>query len=121
MAQHAPRSAAHPDVEVHHTHHVVPVSTYNIIFFWLMVLLVLTLVAAMFDFPGALNIIVAVTIATIKAALVILYFMHVKYSSRLVQVFAGAALVWLIIMFALTLADYFTRNWVTLPGGSLSP
>lgn len=118
MAAHPPaHAAAHdPDAEVVHTHHIVPVSTYLGVFTALMVLLILTLVVAMYDLPGPLNIIVAMTVAVIKALLVVLYFMHVRYSSRLVQVFAGAALFWLLIMFVITFGDYFTRGWLPMPG-----
>ncbi|MBW3621814.1 MAG: cytochrome C oxidase subunit IV family protein [Armatimonadetes bacterium] len=98
-------------MEIYDTHHIVPVSTYLVVFAALMVLLILTLGAAMVDLPGPGNIIVAVTIAMIKALIVVLYFMHVRYSSRLVQVFAGAAFFWLLILFALTMADYATRGW----------
>ena len=52
--------------------------------------------------------IVAMVIASIKAALVVLYFMHVKYASRLTKVFVAAAFLWLAILFALTFADYLT-------------
>ena len=120
MAEHAKVTSYDTDVEVQHTHHIVPVKTYYIIFAWLMVLLVLTLVAAMFDL-GPLNVVVAMAIATAKALLVVLYFMHVRYSSRLVQVFAGAALIWLLIMFVITFGDYLTRGWVPLQQGSLTP
>jgi cytochrome c oxidase subunit 4 len=80
-----------------------------------MVLLVgtaLTVAAAFADFPWRLNTIVALTIATIKATFVVLYFMHVRYSSRLVWVIVASALFWMGIMFALTLSDYFTRGWI---------
>jgi cytochrome c oxidase subunit 4 len=60
------------------------------------------------------NAIVALSIAVIKATLVVLYFMHVRYSSKLTWVFVGAGLVWLIILFAFTLSDYMTRTWVPI-------
>jgi cytochrome c oxidase subunit IV len=60
------------------------------------------------------NAIVALSIAVIKATLVVLYFMHVRYSSKLTWVFVVAGLVWLIILFALTLSDYMTRSWVPI-------
>ena len=58
---------------------------------------------------------IAVTIAVIKAGLIVLYFMHVRYSSHLVQFFAGATFFWLAILFVLTLSDYFSRDWPTAP------
>jgi cytochrome c oxidase subunit 4 len=55
---------------------------------------------------------VALTIAVIKATLVVLYFMHLRYSSKLTQVVVAAGVCWLIILFALTLSDYLTRHWL---------
>ena len=107
--------------QFHDTHegsHVVYVKTYLMVFAALMVLLVLTLVVAMFD-VGPLNIIVAMTVAIIKAVLVILYFMHVRFSSRLIWLFAGAGFLWLIILFAMTLGDYFSRDMLPWPGSWL--
>ena len=56
------------------------------------------------------NGIVAMTIALVKMVLIILYFMHVRYSSRLTWIFAGAGFLWLAIFIVLTLNDYFTRG-----------
>ena len=72
----------------------------------------LTVMAAFYDFPGPLNAVVALTIAVIKATLVVLYFMHVRYSSRLIWLVIAAALLWLAIMFAITFSDYWTRTWL---------
>ena len=72
----------------------------------------LTVLAAFRDFPGPLNAVVAMTIAVVKATLVILYFMHVRYSSRLIWLIISAALFWLAILFALTISDYWTRSWL---------
>jgi len=70
--------------------------------------------AAFYDFPGPLNAIVALTIAVIKATLVILYFMHVRYSGRLIWLVIGSALFWLAIMFAITFSDYSSRGWLPI-------
>ena len=94
--------------------HIVSVKLYFVIFLALLFGTILTAWVAFFNFPGPLNAIVALTIACIKAALVILYFMHMRYSSRLIRVVFGAALFWLAIMFALTFSDYSTRNWLPL-------
>jgi len=72
----------------------------------------LTVLAAFRDFPGPLNAVVAMTIAVVKATFVILYFMHVRYSSRLIWLVIAAALFWLVILFALTISDYWTRSWL---------
>jgi len=92
--------------------HIVPVKIYVTIFLALLVGTALTVIAAFMDFPWQLNTIVALTIATAKATLVVLYFMHVRYSTRLVWVIIGAALFWMGIMFALTFSDYWTRDWI---------
>lgn len=88
----------------------VPMSTYWIIIIALMVLLVVTVVAAFLPL-GFLNMPVAMAIASIKAALVILYFMHVKFSSRLTKVFVAGSFLWLAILFVMAFGDYYTRQW----------
>jgi cytochrome c oxidase subunit 4 len=72
----------------------------------------LTVLAAFYDFPGPLNAVVALTIAVIKATLVVLFFMHVRYSGRLIWLVIVAGLLWLAIMFAITFSDYWTRTWL---------
>jgi cytochrome c oxidase subunit 4 len=93
--------------------HIVSVRVYLAIFLALLVGTGLTVLAAFYDFPWRLNTIVALTIATIKATLVVLYFMHVRYSTRLVWVIVASALFWMGILFAFTFSDYFTRHWLS--------
>jgi cytochrome c oxidase subunit 4 len=112
MAEHA--TTIHGHGEAHGEHHVVPISTYALVFAALMVLLVITLVAAAYDL-GEWNLVIAITIAVLKALLIVLYFMHLRWSSYLVRIFAGAALFWLAILFVLTLQDYFSRHTSMLP------
>jgi cytochrome c oxidase subunit 4 len=95
--------------------HIVPVKVYLVIFLALMVGTSLTVLAAFQDFPWQLNTIIALTIACVKATLVVLYFMHVRYSSRLIWVIVASALFWLAILFALTFSDYLTRDWFPQP------
>jgi cytochrome c oxidase subunit 4 len=90
--------------------HIVPVRIYITIFLVLLAGTALTVVAAFYDFPWQFNTIVALTIATIKATFVVLYFMHVRYSSRLIWVIIASALFWMAILFALTFGDYNTRR-----------
>lgn len=90
--------------------HVVPVRVYYVIFGWLMALLVVTLVAAYLPL-GGWGTLVAFTIATVKAVLILLYFMHVRYGSRLIWIAATAAFLWLGILLVLTLSDYEARGW----------
>jgi cytochrome c oxidase subunit 4 len=94
--------------------HIVSVKVYITIFFVLLVGTVLTVVAAFMDFPWRFNTIIALTIATVKATFVVLYFMHVRYSSRLIWVVVASALFWVAIMFALTFSDYLTRGWLSI-------
>jgi len=94
--------------------HVVSRKIYFVIFGTLMVMTGLTVWVANFNLPGPLNAIVALTIAVFKATLVVLYFMHVRYSSKITWVFIACGLIWLIILFALTLSDFLTRKWVPI-------
>jgi cytochrome c oxidase subunit IV len=98
--------------------HIVSKTVYFLIFGALMVLTVLTVVAANFDLGNeAINTSIALAIAVAKAVLVILYFMHVRYSPRLTWVVVVSGFLWLFIMIALTMSDYLTRGWSELPGG----
>jgi len=92
--------------------HIVSLKIYLSIFLALLAGTALTVWAGLHDFPGQLNVVIALTIAVIKATLVVLYFMHVRYSSRLIWVVFTSALFWLAILFALTLSDYWTRGWL---------
>jgi cytochrome c oxidase subunit 4 len=77
----------------------------------LMVLLVLT-VGVSYVPLGSFDIVAALAIAFAKAALIVLVFMHVQYSSRLTKLFAAAGFFWLIILFLFTFSDYLTRAWL---------
>ncbi len=92
--------------------HIVSVRVYLTIFAILMGGTILTVVAAKIDLKGPLNAVVALTIAAFKATAVVLYFMHARYSPRLIWVIIAAALFWLAIMFALTFSDYSSRGWL---------
>lgn len=92
--------------------HIVPVRIYLMIFLALMAGTGLTVWAGFRDFPGPLNVIIALTIASIKATLVVLYFMHLRYSARLVWIIFASALFWMGLLFALTFSDYWTRSWL---------
>ena len=92
--------------------HIVSVRVYILIFLALIAGTVITVLAGKQDFPGPLNVVIALTIAVIKATLVVLYFMHVRYSARLIWVIVASALFWVGILFALTFSDYWTRAWL---------
>ena len=96
----------------HDPHHVVPTKIYYAIFATLMVLTAVTVGVAYIDL-GAMNAVVALAIACFKALIVVLFFMHVKYSTRLVKLTVIAGLYWMGILFVLTLGDYLTRAWGT--------
>lgn len=91
-----------------HTHHIVPKSTYYLIFLALMVGTALTWWVATIDL-GMMNNVIMLAIAVTKATLVVLFFMHVKYSSRLTWVVIGGSVFFLLILIFLTLNDYLTR------------
>jgi cytochrome c oxidase subunit 4 len=93
----------------HGIHHIPP-SLYYKIFGALMILLFLTWGAAQIDL-GRLNVPIALGIAILKAVLIILYFMHVRFSSRLIWLFSSAAFVFVGIMFFFAFLDYMTRPW----------
>jgi cytochrome c oxidase subunit 4 len=94
--------------------HVAPKSLYYTIFAALMVLTGVT-VAVAFVNLGALNFTVAIAIAIFKASLVVLFFMHAKYSSRLTKLIIATGFFFLIVLFGLTLTDYVSRGWLTAP------
>lgn len=96
-----------------HTVHIVPRRTYYIVFGLLMLCTYLTVQIAFFDL-GALNTIAALGIAVFKAVLVVLFFMHVKYSPRLTWAVVLGALFWLGILLVLTMNDYLTRAFSAL-------
>ena len=97
------------------SHHVVPTRVYYTVFAALMVLTALTVWIAFYDL-GILNDVAALGIAAIKATLVVLFFMHVRYSSRLISLIVGTGFAWLAILLMLTMADYFSRGWLPVPG-----
>ena len=103
--------ASHSD----HSTHIVPVSTYIFVFLALIVGTVVTWQVALIDL-GRFNVIVALTIAVSKATLVILFFMHVKYSPRLTKLVVISGVFWLIILLTVTEADLLTRTWMGVPG-----
>jgi cytochrome c oxidase subunit 4 len=90
-------------------HHIVSRSTYYIVFAWLVVLLVLTVAAARVDL-GVWNVPAALAIAVVKAVLIVLFFMHVRYGSPLVRLFAAGGFFWLLIMLAFIVADVRARS-----------
>jgi cytochrome c oxidase subunit 4 len=95
--------------------HIVPVSLYVLIWAVLMVFTAITVFAARLELH-VFNIIVALAIATFKGTLVVLFFMHLRYSTKLTMITVVASLFFLMIMFGLTMTDYLSRAWLTNPG-----
>ena len=92
--------------------HILPTRVYYTVFGILMLCTALTVQIAFLDL-GPLNTVAALAIAVFKAVLVVLFFMHVKYSSRLTWAVVIGSVFWLVILIALTMGDYLTRGWRT--------
>jgi cytochrome c oxidase subunit 4 len=92
----------------------VSVRTYSGVFLTLLVLAALTTAISVMDL-GVLNIAAALGIAATKSALVIFFFMHLRTSSRITWLFAGAGFFWLLIFFLLVMGDLLTRGWFPSP------
>ena len=91
--------------------HVAPKSLYYAVFAALIVGTLLTYAAARVNM-GALNNVVMLTIALTKALLVILFFMHVRWGTRLTWLVVASGFFWLLILFSITMADFLTRGWI---------
>ena len=92
----------------HAEHHIVPLKIYFAVFAALLAGTALTVAAAFQNF-GPMNTVIALAIAGVKATLVILFFMHVKYSKPLLWTFIAGGIFWLGILITLTVADYASR------------
>ena len=96
--------------------HVVPKKLYILVFAALIVLTGLTTGVAFVNL-GKWNTVAALAIAVCKASLVVLFFMHLRWSSNLLRMVVVASLLWLAILIVLTVSDEFTRNWTPVPSG----
>jgi cytochrome c oxidase subunit 4 len=92
--------------------HIVPKRVYYTVFGILMLCTYLTVQIAFFDL-GAFNTVAALAIAAFKATIVVLFFMHVRYSTRLTWLVVVGSILWLGILLTLTFSDYLTRPWLT--------
>jgi cytochrome c oxidase subunit 4 len=97
------------------TEHIVTKKQYALIFGILMVLTLATTAIGMIDL-GRLNVVVALVIATIKALLVVLFFMHIYWASKLNKLVVVSGVLWLALLLWLTLTDIFSRGWLPFPG-----
>ena len=101
--------------EQHSEHHIVPKRVYYLVFLTLIVMTWVTAFVSTVDL-GRLNVFVALSIAIFKASLVILFFMHVKYGTRLTKMIVLAGMYWLILLLFIVMMDLWTRNWMGVPG-----
>lgn len=99
----------------HTSEHIDSVKTYALVLLALLGLTVLTTLVAFVDL-GDFSVVVALAIAVCKMLLVALFFMHVRYSTTLTRLVILGGLMWLAILLLLTLSDFFTRNWIGVPG-----
>ena len=97
------------------TAHITSVRVYLAVFIALLVGTGLTVWVAYYDL-GLLNTPVALTVAVIKASLVVIYFMGVRFNTPLTKVVVVSGFLWLFILFGLTMNDYLTRPWLGVPG-----
>jgi len=104
---HDPGNVTNPE---HADHHIVTPVQYAMVFGTLLVGTALTVVAAGIDL-GVLNPIIALGIASFKAVVVILFFMHVKYQSGLIKMTVGAGFFTFLVLITMTLCDYISRAW----------
>lgn len=94
----------------HHTHTVVSPKVYGAVFGTLLCFTALTVFASYLEL-GVFNAVVALAIAVIKSLLVILFFMHIRYSSKLTKLTVAAGFFTFIVLVAMTLTDYMSRAW----------
>ena len=95
--------------------HIDSVKTYAAVLIALLALTVITTLVAFVDL-GDFSVVAALAIAVTKMLLVALFFMHVRYSTKLTRLVIVGGLLWLAILLLLTLSDFFTRGWLGTPG-----
>src|SRR5579864_1471052 len=95
--------------------HIVTKKQYSYVFGVLLLLTFVTTAVGMMDL-GRLNVVVALVIAVIKAMLVVLFFMHIYWSTKLTKVVVVSGLAWLSLLLGLTLTDVLSRGWLPFPG-----
>jgi cytochrome c oxidase subunit 4 len=101
----------HHDEPTHHEEHIVSPKLYLVIGATLLIFTGITVGASLIDLPGDLNAVVALAIACIKMTLVVLFFMHVKYSSQLTKLTVAAGFFTFIVLITMTMTDYISRAW----------
>jgi cytochrome c oxidase subunit 4 len=102
--------AKHHDEPTHHEEHIVSPTVYLLIATALLVLTATTTAISYLDL-GDFNAVVALAIACTKMTLVVLFFMHVKYSSKLTKLTVTAGFFTFIVLITMTMTDYISRAW----------
>jgi len=95
--------------------HIVTKKQYSYVFGTLLLLTFVTTAVGMINL-GRLNVVVALVIAVIKATLVVLFFMHIYWSTKLTKVVVVSGLAWLVLLLWFTLTDVLSRGWLPFPG-----
>src|ERR1700734_1137780 len=103
--------AKHHDEPTHHPERIVSPMVYLAIGGTLLVFTAITVGASLIDLRGDLNAVVALAIACIKMTLVVLFFMHVKYSSKLTKLTVAAGFLTFCVLITMTMTDYISRAW----------
>jgi cytochrome c oxidase subunit 4 len=93
--------------------HIDSIKTYTLVFVVLLGLTFATSEVAYIDL-GLFNVVVALAIAVVKMLLVALFFMHVRYSTKLTKIVVVGGMLWLVILLLLTMADFFARGWLSV-------
>jgi cytochrome c oxidase subunit 4 len=106
-SHHDPANVTNPE---HASHHIVSPAQYAMVFATLLACTALTVFAADINL-GVFNPIIALAIASFKGVIVILFFMHVKYQSKLIKVTVGAGFFMFLVLVTMTLSDYISRAW----------
>jgi cytochrome c oxidase subunit IV len=104
---HDPANITNPE---HGEHHIVTPKTYSLVFVSLLIGTAITVAAAYIDL-GIFNPVVALAIACTKAVIVILFFMHVFFQSKLIKMTVAAGFFTFLVLIIMTLSDYMSRAW----------
>jgi cytochrome c oxidase subunit 4 len=104
---HDPANVVNPE---HGEHHIVTPIQYAMVFGTLLLFTGITVAAAYVDLRWA-NPVIALAIACFKAVIVILFFMHVKYQSRLVKMTVASGFFTFLVLITMTMSDYISRSW----------
>jgi cytochrome c oxidase subunit 4 len=105
-----PTHHVHVDEPTHHAHVIVSPKVYGVIFGALLIFTAITVGASYLEL-GVFNAVVALAIAVVKAVLVVLFFMHVRYSSKLTMLTVGAGFFTFLVLITMTMTDYISRAW----------